>query len=75
MIFKPCIRVSHNWSDEDATCHFGYQCIVHHPNKSMFNKMALVVTPASGGVMKSTIKDMTDSLAFWGVSRIFKYGK
>ncbi len=55
--------------------HFGFQFMVHRPNKVMFSKTALVVTTAAGGGMKSTIKDMTMSLTHWGVGRIFTYGK
>lgn len=55
--------------------HFGYQWMVHRPNKLMFKKMALVISTAAGGGMKSTNKDISDSLTFWGVARVFKYGK
>lgn len=55
--------------------HYGFQWMVHRPNKAMFNKMALVISTAAGGGMKSTNKDVVDSLTFWGVGRIFKYGK
>jgi len=55
--------------------HFGYQWIVHRPNKTMFSKKALVISTAAGAGMKSTNKDIKDSLTFWGVGRIFTYGK
>jgi len=55
--------------------HFGFQFMAHRPNKTMFSKMAIVVTTAAGGGMKSTIKDMTMSLTHWGVGKIFTYGK
>lgn len=55
--------------------HFGYQWMVHRPNKLMFSKMALVVSTAAGAGMKSTVKDITDSLDFWGVAKVFKYKK
>jgi multimeric flavodoxin WrbA len=55
--------------------HFGYQWMPHRPNPPMFSKMALVVTTAAGAGMKSTSKDITDSLSFWGVGKIFKFGK
>jgi len=55
--------------------HFGYQWIVHRPNKTMFAKKALVISTAAGAGMKSTNKDITDSLNFWGVGKIFTYGK
>lgn len=55
--------------------HFGFQFMVHRPNETMFSKIAIVVTTAAGGGMKSTIKDMTMSLTHWGVGKIFTYGK
>lgn len=55
--------------------HFSYQWMVHRPNETMFNKMALVISTGAGGGMKSTNKDIIDSLSYWGVGRIFKYGK
>lgn len=55
--------------------HFGFQWMVHRPNKTMFSKMALVISTAAGAGMKSTNKDITDSLTFWGVGKIFTYGK
>lgn len=55
--------------------HFGYQWMVHRPNGAMFSKMALVISTAAGAGMKSTNKDITDSLSFWGVGKIFTYGK
>ncbi|MCI1945628.1 flavodoxin family protein [Clostridium luticellarii] len=55
--------------------HFGFRWMVHRPNKTMFSKMALVISTAAGGGMKSTIKDIVDSLTFWGTGKIFTYGK
>ncbi|MEY8000419.1 flavodoxin family protein [Clostridium sp. Mt-5] len=55
--------------------HFGFQWMVHRPNKTMFSKMALVISTAAGKGMKSTNKDIVDSLTFWGIGKIFTYGK
>ena len=54
--------------------HFGFQFMVHRPNKAMFSKTALVVSIAAGSGTKSAMKDMTGSLEYWGVSRIYKFG-
>jgi len=54
--------------------HFGFQFMNHRPNKSMFSKTALAVTTAAGSGMMSAIKDMKESLQYWGVSRIYKFG-
>ena len=54
--------------------HFGYMWMAHRPNESMFKKQAVVITTAAGAGMKSAIKDMADSLFFWGVAKTYKYG-
>lgn len=54
--------------------HYAYQWMVHSPEPSMFKKQAVCVSTAAGAGMKSTIKDMADSLWFWGVPKIYKFG-
>jgi len=54
--------------------HFGFQYMAHRPNKSMFYKTALIISIGAGGGMGSTIKDISDSLSWWGISRIFSFG-
>ena len=54
--------------------HFGYQWMAHRPKAVMFNKQAVCVATAAGAGIKSTIKDMADSLFFWGVAKIYKLG-
>ena len=55
--------------------HYGWRWMVHSPEGSMFTKQAVVISTAAGSGMKSTNKDMADSLWFWGVPKIYKYGK
>ena len=55
--------------------HYGYRWMVHSPEESMFRKQGVCICTAAGAGMKSTMKDMADSLFFWGVARIYKYGK
>lgn len=40
----------------------------------MFHKQAVCISTAAGAGIKSTNKDMADSLYFWGVGRIYRYG-
>ena len=40
----------------------------------MFLKQAVCISTAAGGGMKSANKDMADSLSFWGIPRIYRYG-
>lgn len=76
LIFSSPVYVYHTTGQMKALLdHFGYQWMVHRPNKTMFGKMALVVSTAAGAGIKHTFKDITDSLTFWGVGKIFRYGK
>ena len=54
--------------------HYGWRWMPHRPEAKMFKKQAIVISTAAGGGMKSTNKDMADSLFYWGVPRIYKYG-
>ena len=54
--------------------HYGYQWMSHRPKAVMFGKQAVCVTTAAGAGMESTIKDMADSLFFWGVAKQYKLG-
>ncbi len=54
--------------------HYGYRWIVHSPEGSMFTKQGVCISTAAGGGMKSTNKDMADSMFYWGIAKIYKYG-
>ena len=54
--------------------HYGYRFMVHRPEEKMFKKQAVCISTAAGAGMKSTNKDMADSLFWWGVGKIYKYG-
>ena len=54
--------------------HYGYRWIVHRPEGSMFTKQAVCISTAAGSGTKSTNKDIADSLFYWGVGKIYKYG-
>ena len=54
--------------------HYGYRWMVHRPEERMFGKQAVCISTAAGGGMKSTNRDMADSLFFWGVPKIYRYG-
>ena len=49
--------------------HFGYRWLVHRPDLSLMCKQALIITTAAGGGMKSTVRDLRDSMNYWGVGR------
>lgn len=54
--------------------HYGWRWIIHRPEPSMFKKQAVVLATAAGAGMKSAIKDVQDSLFFWGVGKIYTFG-
>ncbi|MBR6061433.1 MAG: NAD(P)H-dependent oxidoreductase [Spirochaetales bacterium] len=54
--------------------HYGYQWMAHRPNESMFGKQGVCVATAAGAGIGSTLKDMADSLFFWGVAKQYKLG-
>lgn len=54
--------------------HQGHRWLVHRPKAEMFTKQAVCISTAAGAGMKSTNKDMADSLFFWGVPKIYKMG-
>ena len=54
--------------------HVGTWWIVHRPRPEMAKKQAVVISTAAGGGMKSTAKDMADSLEMWGVRKVYRLG-
>lgn len=48
--------------------------MVHRPRKSMFSKKAIVVSTAAGIGTKSAIKDIANTLLYWGVPYVLSYG-
>ncbi len=54
--------------------HYGWRWMVHRPEEKMFKKQGVCISTAAGAGMKSTNKDMADSLFFWGVAKIYKFG-
>lgn len=54
--------------------HFANMWIVHRPEKEMFYKQGLVIASASGPVFNHSLKEMKDSLDFWGIAKTYKIG-
>ncbi len=75
LIFDSPVYVYHVTGSMKAFLdHYGYRWMVHSPEESMFKKQAVCITTAAGAGLNSTLKDMKDSLYFWGVAKIYKYG-
>ena len=54
--------------------HFGTWWMIHRPLPEMSRKQAVAISTAAGGGMKSTIKDLADSLEMWGIFKVYKLG-
>ena len=54
--------------------HYCGMWMVHKPNREMFHKRGLVIAAASGPVYRAALREMKDSLDFWGVARTWKMG-
>ena len=54
--------------------HFGTWWVVHRTRPEMSGKQAVAICTAAGGGLKSTAKDMADSLEMWGVRKVYKLG-
>lgn len=46
----------------------------HKPRREMFEKRAIVVSTAAGKGAKSAVKDISDTLFYWGVPVVKRYG-
>ena len=46
----------------------------HRPRECMFSKKAVVISTAAGSGAKSAIKDITNTLFYWGVPYVKGYG-
>ena len=51
--------------------HFAPKWMPHSPDAAMFHKQAVIITNAIGQGMGKTVKDIKDSLDFWGVARTY----
>lgn len=54
--------------------HYCGMWMVHKPNGGMFGKQGVVIASASGPVYRAALREMKDSLDFWGVAHTYKLG-
>ena len=54
--------------------HFGTWWVIHRPMSEMSRKQAVAISTAAGGGMKSTTRDMADSLEMWGIHKVYRLG-
>lgn len=55
--------------------HFAYRWMPHQPMTEMFHKQVLLISTAAGAGTKSTLKDLKDSMIYWGAARIYTFGR
>lgn len=53
--------------------HFGYQWMPHQPRAEWFHKRALIISTAAGGGTRSAVRDVKDSLDYWGFGRLYTF--
>ncbi len=51
--------------------HYSFRWLVHRPNFEMQNKQAVIISTAGGGGLKSAVKDIKDSMDYWGIARTY----
>ncbi len=54
--------------------HYGYMWMAHRPEEAMFKKQGVAIATAAGAGIKTTLRDMGDSLFYWGVGRTYRFG-
>lgn len=54
--------------------HLSWRWMTHRPQVSAFKKQAIVISTSAGSTTKYAIKDIADSLKFWGIGRIYRFG-
>ena len=54
--------------------HYGWRWMSHRPDAAMFRKQGVCVSTAAGAGMRSANRDMADSLFYWGVAGVYRYG-
>lgn len=50
--------------------HMAYRWMPHRPSPEMFKKRAVIISQCLGAGARSAVKDVKDSLSWWGISEI-----
>lgn len=50
--------------------HLAYRWMPHRPSPAMFSKRAVIITQCAGMGTRTAVRDLRDSLAWWGISDI-----
>lgn len=49
--------------------HFAYRWMIHRPDLSFMKKQAVIINTAGGGGMRPTVREVKDSIDYWGIAR------
>ena len=72
LVFTSPVYVFHVTGQMKALLdHYATKWMAHSPERQMFSKQAVIITNSAGAGMKNVIKDICDSLKYWGVARVF----
>lgn len=72
LVFTSPVYVYHATAQIKALLdHYGSKWMAHSPDEKMFSKRAVIITNAAGMGMKNVIKNIGDSLNYWGVAQTF----
>lgn len=55
--------------------HFGYMWLSHRPKETMFNKVGIVISTASGAGANKVTKSLAQQLFWLGIPKVFRYSK
>jgi len=72
---SPCYVMGMTGQLKAVLDHFGYRWMPHRPHPAMFSKVGLVISTAAGAGTKKVTKAMKENLFFWGIPKIYRYGK
>jgi len=72
LVFTSPVYVFHVTAQMKALLdHYATKWMAHSPEKQMFFKQAVIITNSAGAGMKNVIKDIGDSLRYWGVAKVY----
>lgn len=72
---SPCYILGMTGQLKTLLDHLGYRWLPHRPHPKMFSKVGLVISTAAGAGTKKVTKSLRNNLFYWGVPKIYSYGK
>jgi multimeric flavodoxin WrbA len=72
---SPCYALGMSGQLKTFLDHMSYRWVPHRPHPKMFSKVGLVISTAAGTGTNKVTKSLKDNLFYWGVPKIYRYGK